>query len=70
MVMFVHREEYYHAKQRAEELGIDGQGVLILAKHRNGPTGDVKLQWSSAYMRFSNYSEKQYEEFSSYGAEF
>ncbi len=70
VVMFVHREEYYHAKQRAEEMGIDGQGVLILAKQRNGPTGDVKLQWSSAYTRFSNYSEKQYEEFSSYGAEF
>ncbi len=70
VVMFVHREEYYHAKQRAEEMGIDAQGLLILAKQRNGPTGDVKLQWSSANTRFGNFSEKPYEEFSGYGAEF
>jgi replicative DNA helicase len=70
VVMFVHREEYYHTREKAEELGITGQGLLILAKQRNGPTGDVKLQWSSQYTRFSNFSEKPYEEFSGYGAEF
>jgi replicative DNA helicase len=70
VVMFVHREEYYHTREKAEEMGIAGQGSLILAKQRNGPTGDVRLQWSSAYTRFNNFSEKQYEEFSSYGAEF
>jgi replicative DNA helicase len=70
VVMFVHREEYYHTKEKAEELGITGQGLLILAKQRNGPTGDVKLQWSSQYTRFSNFSEKPYEEFSGYGSEF
>ena len=70
VVMFVHREEYYHTKEKAEELGISGQGLLILAKQRNGPTGDVKLQWSSMYTRFRDFSEKPYEEFSSYGADF
>jgi replicative DNA helicase len=70
VVMFVHREEYYHTREKADELGITGQGLLILAKQRNGPTGDVKLQWSSQYTRFSNFSEKPYEEFSGYGAEF
>ena len=70
VVMFVHREEYYHTKEKAEELGIAGQGLLILAKQRNGPTGDVKLQWSSMYTRFRDFSEKPYEEFSGYGAEF
>ena len=43
-----------------------GKGRLILAKQRNGPTGDVKLQWSDRYTRFSNFSEKPYEEFSGY----
>ncbi len=70
VVMFVHREEYYHTAEKAEELGVKGLGHVILAKQRNGPTGDVKLQWSSAHTRFSNFSEKPYEEFSSYGAEF
>jgi replicative DNA helicase len=70
VVMFVHREEYYHTKEKAEELGITGQGLLVLAKQRNGPTGDVKLQWSSAFTRFRDFAEKPYEEFSSYGADF
>jgi replicative DNA helicase len=71
VVMFVHREEYYHTKEKAEELGIVGQGLLILAKQRNGPTDDVKLQWTDKYTRFRDFSEKPYEEFSGYaGAEF
>jgi replicative DNA helicase len=70
VVMFVHREEYYHTREKAEELGIAGQGLLILAKQRNGPTGDVKLHWSSMYTRFRDFSEKPYEEFSSYAADF
>ncbi len=70
VVMFVHREEYYHTKEKAEELGIVGQGLLILAKQRNGPTGDIKLQWSDKYTRFRDFSEKPYEEFSGYSNEF
>ena len=70
VVMFVHREEYYHTKEKAEELGIVGQGLLILAKQRNGPTGDIKLQWSDKYTRFRDFSEKPYEEFSGYGDDF
>ena len=70
VVMFVHREEYYHTKEKAEELGIVGQGLLIVAKQRNGPTDDIKLQWSSKYTRFRDFSEKPYEEFSGYASDF
>jgi replicative DNA helicase len=70
VVMFVHREEYYHTKEKAEELGLTGQGLLILAKQRNGPTGDIKLQWSDKYTRFRDFSEKPYEEFSGYSNDF
>lgn len=70
VVMFVHREEYYHTKEKAEELGIVGQGLLILAKQRNGPTGDIKLQWNANYTRFRDFSEKPYEEFSGYSNDF
>jgi replicative DNA helicase len=70
VVMFVHREEYYHTKEKAEELDIVGQGLLILAKQRNGPTGDVKLHWSDKYTRFRDFSEKPYEEFASYNKDF
>ena len=67
--MFVHREEYYHTREKAEELGIVGQAMLIIAKQRNGPTGDVKLCWLEKYTRFENFSEKPYADFEGYAGE-
>ncbi|MEN6457504.1 MAG: replicative DNA helicase [Thermoguttaceae bacterium] len=70
VVMFVHREEYYHTREEAMEKGIAGQADVIVAKQRNGPTGDVKLAWFDKHTRFENLSQKPYEEFEEYGAEF
>ena len=70
VVMFVHREEYYHTKEEAEAKGIVGQGLVIVAKQRNGPTGDVKLKWFDKYTCFKDYSEKPYEEFGGYSDDF
>ena len=70
VVMFVHRDEYYHSPEKVEELGIGGQALLIVAKQRNGPTDDVKLQWTAKYTRFRDFSEKPYEEFSGYSNDF
>jgi len=63
VVMFVHREEYYHTREEAMEKGISGQADIIVAKQRNGPTGDVKLAWFSQFTRFENLAQKPYEEF-------
>ncbi len=54
VVVFVHREEYYHSPKDNEETGLEGQADLIIAKQRNGPTGDVKLTWLKDYTRFEN----------------
>src|SRR5690606_11819261 len=54
VVMFVHREEYYHSPQEVEERGLAGQAEVIVAKQRNGPTGDVKLLWQKDFTRFVN----------------
>ena len=54
VVMFVHREEYYHSPQEIEERGIAGQAELMLSKQRNGPTGDIRLLWQKDYTRFVN----------------
>ncbi len=70
VVMFVHREEYYHTHEEAVEKGICGQADIIVAKQRNGPTGDIKLAWFAQYTRFENLSQKPYEEFGEYQEDF
>ncbi|MBN1910354.1 MAG: replicative DNA helicase [Pirellulales bacterium] len=71
VVMFVHREEYYHKREDAERDGIVGQGDIFVAKQRNGPTGDIKLTWLHKFTRFENMSQQAYTEFEPYepGAE-
>ena len=54
VVMFLFREEYYNATPENK-----GQAEVIIAKHRNGPTGSAKLLWLGEYTRFMNL-EKQY----------
>ena len=67
--MFIHREEYYHTREEAEDLGIVGQGDLIVAKQRNGPTGDVKLAWLQQFTRFEDMARQEpYEAFEPYEA--
>jgi replicative DNA helicase len=60
VVMFVHREEYYHHGEAAEKYA--GQAQLIIAKQRNGPIGDVDLHWDKTCMRFSNVATERQEQ--------
>jgi replicative DNA helicase len=70
IVMFVHREEYYHSREEAQERDLLGKADLIVAKQRNGPTGDVKLTWRQEYTRFERRAEQEpYEEFEPYEGE-
>lgn len=50
MVMFLYRGELYHATN-------DNRGLaeLIIAKHRNGPTGAINLRWNGATTQFVSY---------------
>lgn len=52
IVMFIYREEVYN--KEAEK----GKAKIILAKQRNGPTGDVPLTFVSDYASFENYSPR------------
>ena len=67
VVMFVHREEYYHTKEEAREQNLVGQAELIVAKQRNGPTGEVKVHWFQDFTRFKNAAQKAYDEFEQFG---
>ena len=50
LVMFIYRDEYY----LGEESDQQGIAEVILAKHRNGPTGMVKLSWLRRYAKFAD----------------
>jgi replicative DNA helicase len=49
LVVFVYRDEYYN-----EESDQQGLAELILAKHRNGPTGIEKLSFLKRYAKFAD----------------
>ena len=52
IVMFVHRA-------RAKDEDTDAiESNLILAKHRNGPVGTIKLTFMSKYTRFENMADE------------
>ena len=44
LVMFLYRDEYYNRKDEEERAATE-EVELNLAKHRNGPTGLVKLMF-------------------------
>jgi len=50
LVLFVYRDEYY----LGEESDQQGIAEIILAKHRNGPTGTVKLSFLRRYAKFAD----------------
>ncbi len=50
VVMFVYRDEYYNP----EETDQQGLAEIIVAKHRNGPTGNEKLSFLKRYAKFAD----------------
>ena len=60
VVMFVHRDEYYCTNDE-DRARVAGQADIIIAKQRNGPTGDVKLAWLQDYTRFENLAREGYD---------
>ncbi|MDZ4660345.1 MAG: replicative DNA helicase [Pseudomonadota bacterium] len=50
VIMMLYREEYYDG----ENPEVHGMAELLINKHRNGPTGHVRLRWDASYGRFSS----------------
>jgi replicative DNA helicase len=53
VVMFLYRPEYYKADERP------GIAELIVAKHRNGPTGMIELKFRRDHTRFYNLETRR-----------
>jgi len=59
VIMFIYRDDYYHKDSKEP-----GVAEIIIGKHRNGPTGTVKLAFLKPLTRFeslaSGYSNGDY----------
>ena len=49
VVMFIYRDEYYNPDSDQR-----GLAEIIVAKHRNGPTGSSRLAFLEQYTKFAN----------------
>jgi len=54
IVMFIYRDEYYDPEGTQRP----GEADLIIAKHRNGPLGDIPLTFQSKYPKFLNLTRR------------
>lgn len=57
MVCFIHRPEYYKIFEDDKGNSLIGLAEIIIAKHRNGATGDVLLRFKSEFARFQNIDD-------------
>jgi replicative DNA helicase len=55
LIVFIYRDEYYHVDSPDK-----GLAEVIIGKHRNGPTGTVKLTFLGQYTRFENHANESY----------
>jgi replicative DNA helicase len=53
VIILLHRDEYYKPSEANA-----GLAQIIIAKQRNGPTGEVTLRFFREYMRFENYTRR------------
>ena len=52
VVMFIYRDDVYHSDSPDR-----GQAEIIVAKHRNGPTGVCRLAFLEQFTRFANMAK-------------
>ena len=54
VVAFIYRASYYGIEADKDGHSTKGVAEIIVGKHRNGPTGTVKLNFETDFARFSN----------------
>jgi len=64
VVLFIYRDEYYHTEEEWQNLHPDKEypreeADVIIAKQRNGPTGQIKLRFRHNLAKFYNQSSAE-----------
>ncbi|WP_345951819.1 MULTISPECIES: replicative DNA helicase [unclassified Mucilaginibacter] len=57
MVLFLYRPEYYGLEFDEDNNPTKGVGEVIIAKHRNGETGTVRLKFVGKYVKFTDLEQ-------------
>ncbi len=57
MVQFIHRAEYYGLTEDEDGNSTQGMATIIIAKHRNGSVGDVKLKFVNQLAKFQDFEQ-------------
>lgn len=57
LVIFLYRPEYYGLDKDAEDKPTANLAEVIVAKHRNGSTGTVKLKFLGKYTKFTDWDD-------------
>jgi replicative DNA helicase len=60
LVIFIHRPEYYGFKEDEEGNSYEGIAEIIVAKHRNGKTDDIRLRFRNELAKFTDEEEAFY----------
>jgi replicative DNA helicase len=57
MVLFLYRPEYYGLEVDEDNNPTKGVGEVIIAKHRNGETGTVRLKFVGKFVKFTDLDQ-------------
>ena len=57
LVLFIYRPEYYKITEFDDQTPTQGLAEIIIAKHRNGQIGEVKLRFQSRIGKFCDYAD-------------
>lgn len=57
MVIFIHRPEYYGFNEDEDGNSLIGLAEIIVAKHRNGAVGDIKLRFRKEQAKFTDIDD-------------
>ncbi|MES2274766.1 MAG: replicative DNA helicase [Bacteroidota bacterium] len=60
MVLFLYRPEYYGLTVDEDNNPTQGVGEVIIAKHRNGETGTVRLKFVGKYVKFTDLDQMDF----------